>query len=95
MQASFLLTVVFGFLVIKGELRRPMPSALPVRALCPMPDAAVHALLFVLTCVCLLAAQAAFNKCHSRVRHFGGVFAIAVVFMACVCVLPCVRACGG
>ena len=31
-QASFLHTVVFGFLVIKGELRRPMPSALPMRS---------------------------------------------------------------
>ena len=31
-QTYFLLTVVFGFLVMKGELRRPMPSALPVRS---------------------------------------------------------------
>ena len=62
--------------------QEPEPSV-PPRA----PAQEGRALLFVLTCVCLLAAQAAFNKCHSRVRHFGGVFAIAVVFMACVCVL--------
>ena len=49
-QAYFLLTVVFGFLVIKGELRRPMPSALPLRfALSAhMPDAAMCASLFML-----------------------------------------------
>ena len=27
-QTNFLLTVVFGFFVVKGELRRPMPSSL-------------------------------------------------------------------
>ena len=53
-QASFLLTVVFGFLVIKGELRRPMPSALPVRsashARCGRACLALHAHLSLLAC---------------------------------------------
>ena len=53
-QASFLLTVVFGFLVIKGELRRPMPSALPMRsashARCGRACLALHAHLSLLAC---------------------------------------------
>ena len=32
----------------------------------------------MLICVCSLVAQAAFDKCHSRVRHFAGVFTFAV-----------------
>jgi len=44
-QASFLVAIVCGFLVIKGELHRPMPSALPVRL---RPHAAVRALLLML-----------------------------------------------
>ena len=62
----------------EGALRRLSHCQPAANALLPPADLICRARPRVLICVCLLVAQAAFDRCRSRVRHFGGVFAIPV-----------------
>ena len=60
-------------------LRRSSQFQPAANALLPPADVICRARPCMHICVCLLVAQAAFDRCRSRVRHFGGVFAIPVI----------------